>query len=108
MSKKMTYGDIITALVTEGITVSEFLNLSIYRGRVMESLGEFEVVKTAHFEDYEESGRYDEDTQVTHFIDHDIYIATVIRADSYGEVESYPFGYGREVHPVIKPTTVYE
>jgi hypothetical protein len=105
---KLAYGDIIRILVEEGIEVSTFIASSRSEGRLPASLGRVKTVKTTNFDDYEESGRYDEDTHVTHFVEHDVYISTTVRLDSYGSNPSYPYGYGKEVRPVVKPTTVYE
>lgn len=107
---KMNYGQIIQALTEAGITVEQFVGNNSWTAKPTypKELGTMKVVKKASFEDYEEQGRQDEDTHITHFVDHDLYLATIVQADSYGEETAYPYGYGKQVFPKEKTVLVYE
>ena len=102
---KLNFAGIITVLADNQIEIDSFINRE---ANVVKLLGSLETKRSPNFEDYEEQGREDEDYYVTYLVDHDIYIKTVARVDSYSSNETYPYGYGKEVKPVVKPTTVYE
>lgn len=102
---KLNFGEIITVLVDNRVEVRNLVGASL--GLPIE-LGKVTTIKRPLFADYEEQGREDEDFYIIHLVDHDVYVKTIARVDSYGDNENYPYGYGKEVRPIVKPTTVFE